>query len=47
MTTFFFDDGDDNNDAPQPDPIIESKDLGDDIGTKIGEGNDPIVDDVS
>lgn len=39
------DDDDDNNGNGHPDPVIDAKDIGDD-GTMIGEGHDPIEDEV-
>ena len=36
----------DGDDDDTPDPVIESNNIGDDIGTKVGEGHDAIEDQV-
>ncbi len=39
-------DDENTEEQPQPDPVIDAKNIGDD-GTRIGEGHDPIEDTVS
>ena len=42
MRNFYTHDGDDDQ---TPDPVIDANDIGDD-GTRIGEGTDPIEDNL-
>jgi hypothetical protein len=47
MTWFLGDDDDEKKNTPPPqEPIPEREDnnLGDDIGTRVGEGHDPVED---
>lgn len=39
-------DEDNTEETKQPDPVIDDKNIGDD-GTRIGEGHDPIEDNVT
>jgi hypothetical protein len=46
MTHLFIDDGDEDTPVDLPDPVADAKELGDEIGTKIGEGHDDVEDSV-